>query len=68
MELFAFQRSAAPQLAIRSRRFARRTKQDFDAAGANRPDGCVEIVFNLGDRFINADTGDVSRAICSPAR
>jgi hypothetical protein len=23
------------------------------------PDGCVEIVFNLGDPFINAQTGDV---------
>ena len=22
------------------------------------PDGCVEIVFNLGDSFINADTGE----------
>ena len=33
------------------------TKQEFDAPEPIVPDGCVEIVFNLGDRFINAETG-----------
>ena len=37
---------------------ARGNKQDFDAPEPIVPDGCVEIVFNLGDRFINADTGE----------
>jgi AraC-like DNA-binding protein len=36
---------------------ARGTKQDFDAPEPIVPDGCVEIVFNLGDRFIDAETG-----------
>ena len=34
---------------------ARGTKQEFDAPEPIVPDGCVEIIFNLGDRFINAD-------------
>ena len=38
---------------------ARGTKQDFEAPEPIVPDGCVEIVFNLGDRFINAETGEV---------
>lgn len=37
---------------------ARGTKREFDSPEPIVPDGCVEIVFNLGDRFINADTGD----------
>jgi AraC-like DNA-binding protein len=37
---------------------ARGTKQEFDAPEPIVPDGCVEIVFNLGDRFINAETGE----------
>ena len=37
---------------------ARGTKQEFDAPEPIVPDGCVEIVFNLGDRFINAGTGE----------
>ena len=36
---------------------ARGTKQEFDAPEPIVPDGCVEIIFNLGDRFINAETG-----------
>jgi AraC-like DNA-binding protein len=36
---------------------ARGTKAEFDAPEPIIPDGCVEIVFNLGDRFINAETG-----------
>ena len=36
---------------------ARGTKQEFEAPEPIVPDGCVEIIFNLGDRFINADTG-----------
>ena len=36
---------------------ARGTKAEFDAPEPIVPDGCVEIIFNLGDRFINADTG-----------
>jgi AraC-like DNA-binding protein len=37
---------------------ARGTKEEFDAPEPIVPDGCVEIVLNLGDRFINADTGE----------
>jgi AraC-like DNA-binding protein len=36
---------------------ARGTKQEFDAPQPIVPDGCVEIVFNLGDPFVNAATG-----------
>jgi AraC-like DNA-binding protein len=36
---------------------ARGTRQEFEAPEPIVPDGCVEIIFNLGDRFINADTG-----------
>ena len=37
---------------------ARGTKAEFDAPEPIVPDGCVEIIFNLGDPFINADSGD----------
>jgi AraC-like DNA-binding protein len=37
---------------------ARGSKQEFDAPEPIVPDGCVEIIFNLGDRFIDAETGD----------
>jgi len=36
---------------------ARGTKQEFESPEPIVPDGCVEIIFNLSDRFINADTG-----------
>jgi AraC-like DNA-binding protein len=36
---------------------ARGTKAEFDAPEPIVPDGCVEIVLNLGDRFFNASTG-----------
>jgi AraC-like DNA-binding protein len=36
---------------------AKGTKAEFSAAEPIVPDGCVEIVFNLGDRFVSADTG-----------
>lgn len=42
---------------IKSIWWARGTKQEFEAPEPIVPDGCVEIVFNLGDRFINAETG-----------
>lgn len=38
---------------------ARGTKAEFDAPEPIVPDGCVEIVFNLGDPFINAQTGEL---------
>lgn len=38
---------------------ARGAKAEFDAPEPIVPDGCVEIVLNLGDRFVNADTGEV---------
>ena len=38
---------------------ARGTRQEFESPEPIVPDGCVEIVFNLGDRFINAETGTV---------
>jgi AraC-like DNA-binding protein len=37
---------------------ARGSKQEFEAPEPIVPDGCVEIIFNLGDRFINAETGE----------
>jgi AraC-like DNA-binding protein len=36
---------------------ARGTKEEFDTPAPIVPDGCVEIIFDLGDRFINARTG-----------
>ena len=38
---------------------ARGTRAEFDAPEPIVPDGCVEIIFNLGDRFINAETGEL---------
>src|SRR4051812_30255322 len=38
---------------------ARGTKAEFDAPEPIVPDGCVEIVFNLGDPFFNAQTGEL---------
>jgi AraC-like DNA-binding protein len=37
---------------------ARGTKREFEAPEPIVPDGCVEIIFNLGDPFINADDGE----------
>jgi AraC-like DNA-binding protein len=50
-----------PQLAdsVKAIWCARGTKEEFDAPEPIVPDGCVEIVFNLGDRFVNADTGEL---------
>jgi AraC-like DNA-binding protein len=50
-----------PQLAesVKSIWRARGTKAEFDSPEPIVPDGCVEIIFNLGDRFINADTGEL---------
>ena len=36
---------------------ARGTKQEFDSPEPIVPDGCVEIIFNLADPFIHAETG-----------
>lgn len=38
---------------------ARGTKQEFEAPEPIVPDGCVEMVFNLGDRFISTETGEL---------
>src|SRR5690349_24202463 len=38
---------------------ARGTKAEFDLPEPIVPDGCVEIVFNMGDAFINAQTGEL---------
>jgi AraC-like DNA-binding protein len=37
----------------------RGTRREFEAPEPIVPDGCVEIIFNLGDPFINADTGEL---------
>jgi AraC-like DNA-binding protein len=37
---------------------ARGSKAEFDAPEPIVPDGCVEIIFNLADRFVHADTGE----------
>ncbi len=36
---------------------ARGTKLEFEAPEPIVPDGCVEIIFNLGDPFVEADSG-----------
>jgi AraC-like DNA-binding protein len=38
---------------------ARGTQAEFDSPEPIVPDGCVEIVFNLGDRFVDAETGEL---------
>jgi AraC-like DNA-binding protein len=38
---------------------ARGTRDEFASPDPIVPDGCVEMVFNLGDRFINAATGEL---------
>jgi AraC-like DNA-binding protein len=38
---------------------ARGTKEEFDAPEPIVPDGCVEIVVNLGDRFVDASSGEL---------
>jgi AraC-like DNA-binding protein len=50
-----------PQLAdsVKAIWCARGTKQEFEAPEPIVPDGCVEIIFNLGDRFIDAETGQL---------
>ncbi len=50
-----------PQLAdsVKAIWCARGTKQEFEAPEPIVPDGCVEVIFNLGERFINADAGDL---------
>jgi AraC-like DNA-binding protein len=50
-----------PQLAdsVKAIWCARGTKQEFEAPEPIVPDGCVEVIFNLGERFINADAGNL---------
>ena len=50
-----------PQLAdsVKAIWCARGTRQEFDAPEPIVPDGCVEIIFNLGARFINTDDGEL---------
>lgn len=38
---------------------ARGSRAEFSAPEPIAPDGCVEIVFNLGDRFVSAETGQL---------
>jgi AraC-like DNA-binding protein len=38
---------------------ARGTKEEFAAPAPIVPDGCIEIVLNLGDRFIDAASGEL---------
>jgi AraC-like DNA-binding protein len=38
---------------------ARGTRQEFESPEPIVPDGCVELVFNLGDPFINGRTGEL---------
>ena len=46
-------------LAVKAIWFARGTRDEFDTPEAIVPDGCVEIVLNLGDRFMQIDGGRV---------
>lgn len=50
-----------PQLADRVKLVwcARGTKAEFEAPEPIVPDGCVEIIINLGARFVNAETREV---------
>ena len=50
-----------PQLAcsVKAIWCARGTRQEFDAPEPIVPDGCVEMIFNLGDRFIDAESGEL---------
>jgi AraC-like DNA-binding protein len=52
---------APPQLAgsVKAIWCARGTKQEFETPDPIVPDGCVEIVFNAGARFINTETGEL---------
>jgi AraC-like DNA-binding protein len=34
------------------------TRQEFESPEPIVPDGCVELIFNLGEPFINAETGE----------
>jgi AraC-like DNA-binding protein len=49
-----------PQLAdsVKTIWCARGTRREFETPDPIVPDGCVEIIFNLGDPFIDADAGD----------
>jgi AraC-like DNA-binding protein len=38
---------------------ARGTKEEFDTPEPIVPDGCIEVIFNLGDQFINRDSGEL---------
>ena len=59
MEFSLHQPPAALADSVKAIWCARGTRQDFETPAPIVPDGCVEIVFNLGDPFINADTGEL---------
>jgi AraC-like DNA-binding protein len=35
------------------------SKREFDTPEPIVPDGCIEVIFNLGDQFINSDSGEL---------
>jgi AraC-like DNA-binding protein len=57
MEFAYYDAPAALAHCVKAIWCARGTKAEFDAPEPIVPDGCVEIIFNLGDRFIDAGTG-----------
>jgi AraC-like DNA-binding protein len=59
MEFSFHQPSALIADSVKAIWCARGTKQEFESPDPIVPDGCVEIVFCLGDRFINIETGEL---------
>jgi hypothetical protein len=35
------------------------SREEFDTPEPIVPDGCIEVIFNLGDQFINRDSGEL---------
>ena len=58
MEFTLHQAPASLSDSVKAVWCARGSKEEFDAPEPIVPDGCVEIVFNLGDPFVNADSGE----------
>src|SRR5687768_9027682 len=47
--------------AVKAVWFARGTKAEFDVPEPIVPDGCVELVLNLADRFVQVDAGGTAQ-------
>jgi AraC-like DNA-binding protein len=57
---FAYHQSPAPLAGlVKTIWTARGTREEFDTPEPIVPDGCIEVIFNLGDQFINGDSGEL---------